>query len=68
MSPEPTITFAVPARLVQPLVGLIDAGLRATGIRAAREAAELVELLDKAVQQAQQPAPAEAPRVSPTGA
>jgi len=33
---------------LQALAGLIDAGLRATGIRAAKDAAALVEWLEKA--------------------
>lgn len=61
------VTVTIPAHLVQPLVGLIDAGLRATGIRSAREAAELVELIDKAVQEAQAKAAASASDAVPRG-
>jgi hypothetical protein len=59
------VTVTIPAHLVQPLVGLLDAGLRATGIRSAREAAELVELIDRAVQEAQAKAGASAPGTAP---
>jgi hypothetical protein len=47
------LTVTIPAHLVQPLAGLIDAGLRATGIRAAKEAAELITIIEKAANAAQ---------------
>jgi hypothetical protein len=49
-----TIQFT-PAQ-VQALAGLLDAGLRATGLKAARDAAELLGIIESAVAAAQTPA------------
>jgi hypothetical protein len=43
------ITITIPAHLVQPLAGLLDAGLRATGLKGAKAAGELIELIEAAV-------------------
>jgi hypothetical protein len=43
------ITLTIPAHLVQPLAGLLDAGLRSTGLKGAKAAGELIELIEAAV-------------------
>lgn len=43
------ITITIPGHLVQPLVGLVDAGLRSSGLRAAKDAAAFASLLEDAV-------------------
>ena len=47
------ITLELTEEQAQALAGLIDAGVRATGIRGVKDAAELIEILDQAVQQSQ---------------
>jgi hypothetical protein len=49
MTPEPIIEIQLTQPQVQALGGLLDAGLRATGIRAARDAAELIGIIEAAV-------------------
>lgn len=51
-----TVTIALPEALLQPLIGLIDAGLRATGLRSAREAAEIARLIEQSVLQSRRDA------------
>jgi hypothetical protein len=43
------ITISLTEQQVQALAGLIDAGLRATGLRAAKDAAALMDILEAAV-------------------
>jgi hypothetical protein len=56
MTPKHIITVQFTQAQVQALAGLLDAGLRATGLRAAKDAAELIAIIESAVAAAQKPA------------
>lgn len=58
------VAITIPEYLVQPLVGLIDAGLRATGLKAAAPAAALAEAIERGLQAARQAALEPAPAAS----
>jgi hypothetical protein len=50
---SPIITIQLTQAQVQALAGLLDAGLRATGLRAAKDAAELLGIIETATADAQ---------------
>jgi hypothetical protein len=56
MTPEPIVTIQLTQAQVQALAGLLDAGLRASGLRAAKDAAEILSIIETAVAAAQKPA------------
>lgn len=62
---QKTITIELPETMLQPLVGLIDAAVRATGLRGAAEAAQIVALIQAAAEKAQ--AEAMKPRIVANG-
>lgn len=46
------INIALPEHLLQPLVNLIDAGLKSAGLQAARHAADIADLIQVGVDEA----------------
>lgn len=48
-----TLCIEIPESLMQPLVVLLDAGLRASGLRAARDAALIAAAIDQAAMRVQ---------------
>lgn len=46
---QKTVTIELPETLLQPLAGLIDAGVRASGLRAVKDAALILDAIERSM-------------------